>query len=251
MTKRGKAGYSARRRAKLLRRKHIRESLVWAVWAAGGSVVLVFLLFRSLSVGSLAAGAGIGVLVAVRLSRRPSEASRWLQGAEAEKRTGKTLARLEPLGWGVLHDLSIPKSRANIDHVVIHPSGAFVVMIDTKAWHVKGAKIRMSDGRLMYGRWNKTDQMETVRWEARRLTEETGLTVVPVIVCDQGTVVDGTGASGMITVGSTERGDPPMHILGSHNLYPALFRMDQLTGSDPAQVRSVTRTIGRRFAAAQ
>lgn len=244
MAKAGRAGYSAYRRARSLQQKHAREALIWAAWSAGGGVVVVSLVFRSLSVGSLAAGAVIGVLVAVRLYRRPSEASRWRQGADAERRTGKTLARLKPLGWGVLHDLRIPGSRANIDHVVIHPSGLFAVMIDTKAWHVKGAKIRWDGQRLMYGRWNKTDQMETVRWEAGRLTEETGLTVVPVIACDRGNVVDQTGSSGVINVDG-------FYVLGSDNLFPALYHMDQLTGADPRRVRRAKGAIERRFAAAQ
>lgn len=244
MTKKGQAGYSARRRAQVLRRKHIEESLTWAAYATGGSALLISLVLRSVSVGSLAASGLIGVLVAVGLARRPSEASRWFQGAEAEKRTGKTLTRLIESGWEVLHDLKVPGSKANLDHVVIHPSGLFLIYIDTKAWHAKNAKIRFDRGRLMYGPWNKTQQVETVRWEAEQLAKHVGLTVVPVIVCDQGNVVGMPGSPNMFKVDDT-------YVIGSDSLYEALRRMDQLTGPDPVKVSSVARTIGRRFEAAQ
>jgi Nuclease-related domain len=37
------------------------------------------------------------------------------------------LAALERQGWAVLHDLAVPRSRANIDHLVIGPGGVFVI----------------------------------------------------------------------------------------------------------------------------
>jgi hypothetical protein len=45
---------------------------------------------------------------------------------------------LERQGWVVLHDLAIPGSRTNLDHLVIGPGGVFV--IDSKQyrrrlWH--------------------------------------------------------------------------------------------------------------------
>lgn len=54
------------------------------------------------------------------------------QGAEGEAETARVLATLPP-GWTVLHDLRWPGRRlANVDHVVIGPSGIFV--IDSKNW---------------------------------------------------------------------------------------------------------------------
>lgn len=134
------------------------------------------------------AGGATGVALAVWRWRKPSRWRAWLQGARAEYRTGRVLNRLKREGWGVLHDRSIPRSRANLDHVLVHPSGDFLVYVDTKAWHAKKAFIRIDRGRLMYGPWNQGPKAETVAWEASRLGEETGLPVIPLIAVDGGRV---------------------------------------------------------------
>jgi hypothetical protein len=47
---------------------------------------------------------------------RPSrDAIAWRRGAAGERRTARLLAPLERHGWAVLHDLAVPRSRANID----------------------------------------------------------------------------------------------------------------------------------------
>ena len=66
---------------------------------------------------------------AERLQR---SAALWEQGAEGEVAVARALESL-PEGWVVLHDLAWPgRQRANIDHVLIGPSGVFVV--DAKNW---------------------------------------------------------------------------------------------------------------------
>lgn len=49
----------------------------------------------------------------------------WKVGAEGERRVAEVLADLD--GVEVLHDRRIPRTRANIDHLVVGPSGVFVV----------------------------------------------------------------------------------------------------------------------------
>ena len=67
---------------------------------------------------------------------RPSpDAVAWRRGAAGERRTARLLDLLERQGWAVLHDLAVPGSRANIDHLVIGPGGVFV--IDSK--HYRGS----------------------------------------------------------------------------------------------------------------
>lgn len=73
-----------------------------------------------------------GLLLAV--AREPERERAWRKGAEGEERAG---SRLERLLTGrddvrVLHDLRLPGSRGNIDHITIGPSG--VIVIDTKNW---------------------------------------------------------------------------------------------------------------------
>lgn len=59
-------------------------------------------------------------------------AEMWERGAEGEVAVARFLDAL-PEGWVTLHDLAWPgRERANIDHVVIGPSGVFV--FDAKNW---------------------------------------------------------------------------------------------------------------------
>lgn len=59
----------------------------------------------------------------------------WRVGAEGEERTARRLDRLEHDGYRVLHDARVPGSAANIDHVVVGPSGLFT--IETKNYSGK------------------------------------------------------------------------------------------------------------------
>lgn len=54
----------------------------------------------------------------------------WAKGAEGERRIGGRLDALRASGIGVLHDRRKPNGRGNIDHLVIGPTGIWV--IDTK-----------------------------------------------------------------------------------------------------------------------
>nr|WP_246803762.1 nuclease-related domain-containing protein [Cellulomonas hominis] len=55
-------------------------------------------------------------------------------GRRGELRTGEVLNQIaaKPGGPTVLHDLTIPGSRANIDHVVV--SGRRITLVDSKVW---------------------------------------------------------------------------------------------------------------------
>jgi hypothetical protein len=45
------------------------------------------------------------------------------RGAAGERRTARLLGPLERYGWVLLHDLAVPGSRANLDHLAIGPGG--------------------------------------------------------------------------------------------------------------------------------
>lgn len=184
----GSAGYSALRQAGRLLRKQVVDVATWGGGGVGAGGVGFMMAPGSLSVVSLVAGGAAGVTLAVWRWRRPSQWRRWLQGALAEYRTGKLLNRLRRQGWGVLHDRRVPRSRANLDHIVVHPSGDFLVYVDTKAWHAKKAIVRVTGGRLMYGPWSQATKIETVAWEASRLQELTGIRTIPLIAVDGGKV---------------------------------------------------------------
>jgi hypothetical protein len=62
----------------------------------------------------------------------------------------------------VLHDLAVPGSRANLDHLAIGPGGVFV--IDSK--HYRGRLQLDPSGRLWHGRYPLTSTLRTVDFEA-------------------------------------------------------------------------------------
>jgi hypothetical protein len=59
----------------------------------------------------------------------PNHVSSWLKGAIGEQELGAHLDRI--FGVRVLHDRRVPGSRANLDHLVVAPTGVWVV--DAKA----------------------------------------------------------------------------------------------------------------------
>lgn len=57
----------------------------------------------------------------------PQSTRAWARGAVGEQRLGQSLTHMAGSTLRVLHDRQIPKTRANIDHLVICPGGVFVV----------------------------------------------------------------------------------------------------------------------------
>jgi Nuclease-related domain len=181
----GRPGRSAQARWRRLRAAEWAawtRSLPWRVAAilgigVGGGVL-----------GSLLAawlGLVLGVLAAVvagwGLRFRPSpEAVAWRQGAAGERRTARLLGQLERQGWAVLHDLAVPGSRANIDHLVIGPGGVFV--IDSKQY--RGRLQLDSSGRLWHGRYPLAPTLRAVSFEAAEAAQvlpDPGVAVVPIV----------------------------------------------------------------------
>ncbi|MEX5632080.1 nuclease-related domain-containing protein [Parafrankia sp. FMc2] len=107
-----------------------------AAAAVGASVLVGFLCGAAgLSAGRVAQGAVLAALavlgvVAVRYYRVPPEIEAWRVDAEAERRTARSLDRLGRAGYTVLHDRQLADSAGNIDHLVIGPSGAWVIETD-------------------------------------------------------------------------------------------------------------------------
>jgi Nuclease-related domain len=145
----------------------------WAAWTrtlprraaatigigAGGGLLGNLLAPRlGLVVGGLAA-----VVVGWGQRFRPSpDAVAWRRGAAGERRTAHLLAPLERHGWAILHDLAVPGSRSNIDHLVIGPGGVFVV--DSKQY--RGRLQLDPSGRLRHGRYPLAPTLRAVSFEA-------------------------------------------------------------------------------------
>jgi hypothetical protein len=82
--------------------------------------------------------------IAVALTPERSSTRVWAAGAEGERKIGARLDALESDQIRVLHDRRIPRSKANIDHIVVTSAGAWV--IDTKRYVEKRVEKRVEGG---------------------------------------------------------------------------------------------------------
>jgi hypothetical protein len=131
---------------------------------------------------------GVGLLVGVLaatavgwgLRFRPSPAAiAWRRGTTGERRTARLLSPLERRGWVVLHDLAVPGSRANLDHLVIGPGGVFVV--DSKQYR---GRLQLDPfGGLWHGRYPLAPMLRAVSFEADRAAQVLAdpQVVVPIV----------------------------------------------------------------------
>ncbi|MDH6128658.1 nuclease-related domain-containing protein [Kitasatospora sp. GP82] len=138
-----------------------------------------------------------------RSSGQTPDAGRWLADAIGEETTARILAPLTTRGWTILHDRSIPGSKANLDHIAIGPRGQAVV-IDSRRWSAaSGATVHMSNGRLWCGLHDRTRAVQTLLWETRTVSKHLGCPAVPVMVIHGAPVTAGTlHTSGVAIVGS-------------------------------------------------
>jgi hypothetical protein len=153
-----------------------RVAATFGIGAAGGVLGSLLAPRLSLVLGGLAAvAAGWGL----RFKSSP-DAVAWRRGAAGEQRTARLLSPLERQGWVLLHDLAVPGSRANIDHLVIGPGGVFV--IDSKQY--RGRLQFDGSGRLWHGRYPLTPTLRAVSFEAdqaARVLPDPGMVVVPIV----------------------------------------------------------------------
>jgi hypothetical protein len=134
-------------------------------------------------------GLALAGLVGWRLRFRPSEQARsWQRGAQGERRTARLLDRLTRDGYVVFHDLAVPGSPANVDHLVIGPTGVF--LIDSKQW--TGTVQQGADGLVWHNHYPLDRTLETVRWEAQVIGRLLG-TRITALLCVHGAQVHGGG----------------------------------------------------------
>lgn len=84
--------------------------------------------------------------IAVALSSERQSTVAWKSGAVGETVVGRALDRIASDELIVFHDRRIPRSRANIDHVVISRAGVWVV--DAKRYQGKRPTLRVEGGLL-------------------------------------------------------------------------------------------------------
>jgi hypothetical protein len=153
-----------------------RIAAILAIGAGGGALGSLLAPRLGLVLGLLAAvAAGWG------LRFRPSpDAVAWRRGAAGERRTARLLGPLERQGWVVLHDLAVPGSQANIDHLVIGPGGVFA--IDSKRYR---GRLQLDDvGKLWHGRYPLAPAVRATSWEADQaavVLPDPGMAVMPIV----------------------------------------------------------------------
>jgi hypothetical protein len=179
------------------RRRRARELAAWTrslAWgaplvAAAGLAGQVLATEAGLPRAGLV-GLAVAAVVGWRLRFRPSEQARtWQRGAAGERHTARLLRRLHRDGYVVFHDLAVPgNTSANVDHLVIGPTGVFV--IDSKQW--TGSVHQGADGLVWHNHYPLDRTLETVRWEAQAIGCLLG-TRAAALLCVHGAHVQGGG----------------------------------------------------------
>src|SRR5215218_7807926 len=169
------AEYRRRRAAERARWTHGLPWRVAVVLAAGAAAGLLATQVAPDLAGLLAVAVAAGL--GWRLRCRPRAATRaWRRGAAGERRTARLLASLERRGWAVLHDLAIPGTQANIDHLVIGPGA--VIVVDTKRYR---GRLRLDrHGMVWHGRQLLVSALRKVLWAADQADEVLGVADITV-----------------------------------------------------------------------
>ena len=159
------AGRSARRAYRRERRRAALRGLACAAAVAGAAATLV--------AGHLVAALALAGAGAVALPR--GDPGRWRRGADGERATAARLQRLSRRRWVVHHDLAVPGSSANIDHLVIGPTGVWVV--DSKAYR---GRVETSWRRVTVG--GRPVDTGPAAWEAEVVSRRLGVDARPLVV---------------------------------------------------------------------
>jgi Nuclease-related domain len=202
----GRSALAAYRRRRAEELAGWTRSLAWRapLVAAAGTVGQVLVSQAGLPRAGLV-GLAVAALVGWRLRFRPSEQARtWQRGAHGERHTARLLDRLTRDGYVIFHDLAVPGSPANVDHLVIGTSGVFI--IDSKQW--TGSVHQSADGLVWHNYCRLDRTLETVRWEAQQVSGLLG-TRTAALLCVHSAHIQGGGlhAQGVAIV--------PAHLLRS------------------------------------
>ena len=121
------------------------------------------------------------------LSDDPQSTKAWATGARGEVILGERLDTLTSRGFHVLHDRRIPGTKANIDHIVVGPSGVFV--IDAKRYvgrpslRIEGGILRPRTQTLMVGSRDCSKLVDGVLRQVSNVTsalDNVGIRDVPI-----------------------------------------------------------------------
>lgn len=169
------------------------------------------------------------------LSEDPQTTKAWDTGALGEERLGARLNELATEQVRPLHDRRIPGSRANIDHIVVAPSGIYV--IDAKRYRgrprleVTGGIVRARQEKLLVGSRDCTKLVEAAARQVDVVTQAAG-GVAPVhgVLCFVD--ADWPLIGGAFTVSD-------VHVVWPRRLYALIATNGPLDEADVSAVHAV------------
>lgn len=176
--------------------------------------------------------------VTVHTRRADARAGLWERGAAGEEATVRLLEGLRSSGWKVRHDLRLPGWRANLDHVLVAPSGD-VVVLDTKVWR-RNWPTALVGGRVHCGLEDRHEQVAKVAGYAARIQAALGLpgvTVLPLLV------VHGSPVAGGFLAAPVAGVRQPVLVLSPPFLVPTLLSARQVP--DRARAAAVVDRVDR------
>jgi hypothetical protein len=131
--------------------------------------------------GVLFAGLVVGA-VADLLLVPPHVVRDWRQAAAGERATGRLLARLERDGYLALHDRTTLREQVAVEHLLIGPSGLFV--LDSRQWAAAKTEVRVLSGRLWVGLESQADLLAEVRSQAAGVAREVSSALPTALAAD-------------------------------------------------------------------
>jgi len=158
---------------------------VWVWRAVIAVVILVGLSIAGLWLLGLTLAVVVVIADTIIRSRRVFAGPAAVRQSAARRNTCRQLAKLERAGYRAVHDIAIPGTEDQVDHLVIGPAGVFA--IDSEAWD-KRLPVRTRNARqLWHGPFSMEDRLEHARgeseWAAKRLSGVLGspVTVRPAM----------------------------------------------------------------------
>jgi hypothetical protein len=171
----------------------------WRATTVVAAGLLASLLVQAAGLNQLALPAGLaaGMVAGWRLRFRVSQATRaWRDGAHGERATARLLRRLARRGYAVFHDVAIPGTPANADHLLIGPTG--VILVDSKRY--TGQVTQTADGRLWHNHYPMDQQLGALLLEAEAIGQALGVPVRPLMCVHGAQVASGGLQAGVVEI---------------------------------------------------
>lgn len=164
------------------------------------------------------------------LAALKADQAHWRTGAEGEAQVVEVLLDIGQAGWFVLADRRWPgTSRANLDVIVVGPSGVFV--IDVKNWR----DVRVESGSLWHGQSPRDVELDKLRDQCDAVEDVLSVAGFPPSQVLPVLVLAGRAQAPILLSGVT--------IMGERNLHQELLRRGHLLSEE--QVRSLVAALDR------